>query len=151
MKFSLKYLIGAVAVFLSISTSGAHASYCGDGKTINFAQIGWESGSFITEVMKAIFSTGYDCKVDTVTGNSVTLEQAAADGDVQISAEEWMGRSDVWKKAAAEGKVIGVGNFPSKQIGPLRSECLVTGFYRDDGTVVLAVPDQAVPDGAKLG
>jgi glycine betaine/proline transport system substrate-binding protein len=110
MKFSLKYSLCAAAVFMSISTSSAHASYCGDGRTINFAQIGWESGSFITEVMKTILAAGYDCKVDTVTGNSVTLEQAAADGDVQISAEEWMGRSDVWKKAAAEGKVIGIGN-----------------------------------------
>jgi len=48
-------------------------------------------------------------------------------------------------------QVIGVVNFPPKQIGPMRSECLVTGFYRDDGAVVLAVPDQAVPNGAKLG
>jgi tRNA-binding protein len=48
-------------------------------------------------------------------------------------------------------QVIGVVNFPPKQIGPLRSECLITGFYRPDGAVVLAVPDQTVPNGAKLG
>jgi tRNA-binding protein len=48
-------------------------------------------------------------------------------------------------------QVVAVVNFPPKQIGPMMSECLVTGFYRDDGAVVLAVPDQAVPNGAKLG
>ena len=47
-------------------------------------------------------------------------------------------------------QVIGVVNFPPRQIGPFRSECLVTGFYRDDGAVVLAVPDQQVANGLKL-
>jgi tRNA-binding protein len=47
-------------------------------------------------------------------------------------------------------QVLAVLNFPPKQIGPFVSECLVTGFYREDGAVVLAVPDQPVPDGARL-
>ena len=47
-------------------------------------------------------------------------------------------------------QVIGVVNFPARQIGPFMSECLVTGFVRDDGAVVLAVPDQDVPDGLRL-
>lgn len=47
-------------------------------------------------------------------------------------------------------QIVGVVNFPPKQIGPMRSECLITGFYREDG-VVLAVPDKDVPNGLKLG
>ncbi len=42
-------------------------------------------------------------------------------------------------------------NFPVKQIGPMRSEFLLTGFYRPEGGVILAVPDKPVPNGAKLG
>lgn len=47
-------------------------------------------------------------------------------------------------------QVLAVLNFPPKQIGPFISECLVTGLYREDGAVVLAVPDQPVPNGARL-
>lgn len=46
--------------------------------------------------------------------------------------------------------VVAVVNFPSKQIGPLRSECLITGFYNEQGEVALCVPDKPVPLGAKL-
>ena len=46
--------------------------------------------------------------------------------------------------------VVGVVNFPRKQIGPLMSECLVTGFHDTDGAVVLCTPDAAVPLGARL-
>lgn len=59
--------------------------------------------------------------------------------------------TDIYTKEELVGKkVVGVVNFPPKQIGPMRSECLVTGFHREDGAVVLAVPDADVPDGAKL-
>lgn len=47
-------------------------------------------------------------------------------------------------------KIIAVVNFPPKQIGPIMSECLVTGFYDNDGNVVLAIPDKIIENGAKL-
>ncbi len=60
--------------------------------------------------------------------------------------------TDLYQADALVGRqVVAVVNFPAKQIGPIKSQCLVTGFYRDDGAVVLAVPDQAVDNGAKLG
>ncbi len=60
--------------------------------------------------------------------------------------------TDLYDKQSLIGKrVITVVNFPPKQIGPVRSECLVTGFYRDDGAVVLATVNEDVPDGARLG
>ncbi|WP_299257374.1 tRNA-binding protein [uncultured Kushneria sp.] len=46
--------------------------------------------------------------------------------------------------------VVAVTNFPPKQIGPIMSECLVTGFHNEDGAVALCVPDQDVPLGTRL-
>ncbi|MFN2288160.1 MAG: hypothetical protein ABR578_07485 [Chromatocurvus sp.] len=50
----------------------------------------------------------------------------------------------------AGNKVLGVVNVPPKQIGPFRSECLVTGAHRPDGSVVLASVDLPLPNGARL-
>jgi tRNA-binding protein len=59
--------------------------------------------------------------------------------------------TDFYTKENLLGKrVVGVVNFPPKQIGSIMSECLVTGFHREDGAVVLAVPDDDVPNGARL-
>jgi tRNA-binding protein len=59
--------------------------------------------------------------------------------------------TDLYTKDSLLGKqVVAVINFTPKQIGPLMSECLVTGFHRQDGAVVLAIPDADVPNGARL-
>ena len=58
----------------------------------------------------------------------------------------------VYAQAELVGRqVMGVLNFPPKQIGPVRSEFLLAGFYRDDGAVILAVPERPVQNGARLG
>lgn len=59
--------------------------------------------------------------------------------------------TDRYKPEALIGRqVVAVVNFPRKQIGPLMSECLVTGFHNERGEVVLCVPDAPVPLGTKL-
>ncbi len=60
--------------------------------------------------------------------------------------------TDLYSKEELVGKkVMAVVNFPPKQIGPFMSQCLVTGFYRKDGSVALAVPDKECDNGARLG
>ena len=59
--------------------------------------------------------------------------------------------TDIYTKESLLGKqVMAVVNFPPKQIGPIMSECLVTGFHREDGAIVLAMPESDVPNGARL-
>ena len=72
-------------------------------------------------------------------GPEIGVKQSSAQITALYTKDELVGR-----------QIIGVVNFPPKQIGPFLSEFLVTGLYRDDGAVVLAVPDQQVPNGAKL-
>jgi tRNA-binding protein len=59
--------------------------------------------------------------------------------------------TDLYSPEALVGRlVVGVVNFPRKQIGPLMSECLVTGFHDAEGRVVLCQPDGEVPLGTRL-
>jgi len=59
--------------------------------------------------------------------------------------------TDIYNAQTLVGQqVVAVVNFPRKQIGPFMSECLVTGFARDDGAIVLVSPTEAVPNGSKL-
>ena len=59
--------------------------------------------------------------------------------------------SDLYQASDLVGKlVVGVLNFPPKQIGPIKSQCLVTGFHNEQGQVALCVPDEPVPLGTRL-
>lgn len=55
------------------------------------------------------------------------------------------------KEALLNKQVVAVVNFSPKQIGPIMSECLVTGFYDDKDNVILAVPDKPIKNGAIFG
>jgi len=46
--------------------------------------------------------------------------------------------------------VVGVVNFPPKQIGPVRSEVLIIGAIEPDGTVQLLRPDGDPPLGSRI-
>ena len=83
--------------------------YCASGKTVTFAGLAWESASFITEVMKTVVGTGYDCKVEDIPGTAIVMENAVINNEIQIFAEQWLGRSDVWSDALAAAQVRNVG------------------------------------------
>jgi tRNA-binding protein len=46
-------------------------------------------------------------------------------------------------------QIVGVINFPEKQIGPFRSQFLLTGFHTEQG-VVITTTERAVPNGTRL-
>lgn len=64
--------------------------------------------------------------------------KTSAQGKAIYSAEELVGR-----------QIVGVINFPPKQIGPFVSEFLLTGFPSEEGIVITTV-ERAVPDGARM-
>jgi len=47
-------------------------------------------------------------------------------------------------------QIVGVLNFPKKQIGKFMSEFLVTGFADENGDIVLTTLERQVPNGSKL-
>jgi tRNA-binding protein len=46
-------------------------------------------------------------------------------------------------------QIVGVINFPEKQIGPFRSQFLLTGFHTEEGVVLTAI-ERPVPNGTRL-
>lgn len=78
-------------------------------------------------------------KITVDFGPEIGIKTTSAQFTALYSKEEILGK-----------QIIGVVNFPPKQIGPFLSEFLCCGFYREDG-VVLAVPEKPVPNGSKLG
>ena len=78
-------------------------------------------------------------KLSVDFGPAVGVRRASAQITDLYSNEELVGK-----------QVVGIVNFPPKQIGPFMSECLITGFLQQDGSVVLAVPDKPVANGLRL-
>jgi tRNA-binding protein len=89
------------------------------------------------EVFKEARNPAYKLLVDF--GPELGQRKSSAQITVHYQPEELVGRL-----------VVAVVNFPKKQIGPLMSECLVTGFHDADGAVALCVPDKDVPLGTRL-
>jgi tRNA-binding protein len=72
-------------------------------------------------------------------GPEIGVKKSSAQITVHYQPETLVGR-----------QVLGVVNFPPRQIGPFMSECLTLGFADAEGAIVLARPDGAVPNGQKL-
>jgi tRNA-binding protein len=72
-------------------------------------------------------------------GPEIGVKKSSAQITVHYTLEGLVGR-----------QVLGVVNFPPRQIGPFRSEVLTLGFEDEASAIVLAATDKPVPNGKKL-
>ena len=72
-------------------------------------------------------------------GPEVGIKKSSAQITVHYKPEDLVGR-----------QVMGVCNFPPRQIGPFRSEVLTLGYEDESGAIVLANVDRPVPNGHRL-
>ena len=105
----------------------------------HFEAVEMRAGTIVTvEDFPAARKPAYIIAVDF--GPGIGIRRTSAQITTLYSRDDLVGR-----------QVMGVLNFPPRQIGPMRSEFLLAGFYREDGAVVLAVPERPVQNGARLG
>ena len=79
------------------------------------------------------------CKVQVDLGSEIGVLKSSAQITAHYTPETLIGKL-----------VVAVVNFPAKQIGPIMSECLITGFHDASGNVSLCVPEHEVPLGTRL-
>ena len=72
-------------------------------------------------------------------GNEIGIKQSSAQITHYYSEESLKGK-----------QVIGICNFPEKNIAGVKSEFLVLGAIEDDGKVVLVHPSQPTKNGLKI-
>lgn len=105
----------------------------------DFAKIELRAGTIVgVEDFPQARKPAYKLQLDF--GSEIGIKKSSAQITTLYSKEQLLGK-----------QVMAVVNFPTKQIGPIQSECLVTGFAREDGAIVLVTVDSPVPNGAKLG
>lgn len=103
-----------------------------------FSRVELRTGTIVkAEPFPEARKPAYKLQIDF--GKEIGIKKSSAQITDLYTTKELIGR-----------QIIGVVNFPPRQIGPFMSECLVTGFVRADNSVVLAVPDQQVDNGLKL-
>jgi tRNA-binding protein len=89
------------------------------------------------EVFKEARKPAYKLVVDF--GPEIGTRKSSAQITVHYTPQELVGRL-----------VVGVVNFPPRQIGPMRSEVLTLGVPDAEGAVVLLAPDKDVPIGGRM-
>jgi tRNA-binding protein len=103
-----------------------------------FERVDLRVGTIVTaEVFKQARTPAIKLTIDF--GGKIGIKKSSAQITDHYTPEDLVGK-----------QISAVVNFPKKQIGPLMSECLVTGFTQPDGSIILAVPDKMAANGSRL-
>ena len=103
-----------------------------------FERVDLRVGTIITaEIFKEARKPAIKMSIDF--GEEIGIRKSSAQITDHYTPEDLVGK-----------QISAMVNFPKKQIGPMMSECLVTGFTQPDGSIILAVPDKDAAKGSRL-
>ncbi len=104
----------------------------------DFTKVDIRAGTIITvDDFPEARKPAYKLTIDF--GAEIGIKKSSAQITTYYPKEELVGK-----------QVMAVVNFPLKQIGPFMSEVLTLGFADENNDIVLTMPTQSVPNGAKL-
>lgn len=109
-KFNKKVSLMVAVISALAAGQTLASSSCSDGKPIRFAEIGWDSGKFETEIIRNVLENGYGCKTETVPGTNPITMSALISGKLEFWVEYWKGRTEIMEQAAKDGKIQIVGS-----------------------------------------
>ena len=104
----------------------------------DFEKVEMRVGTIVSaEVFKEARKAAYKLTIDF--GSEIGLKRSSAQITSHYKPEDLLHK-----------QVVAVINFPSKQIGPLMSECLVLGAVGMEGDVVLLQPERSTSNGLRI-
>ena len=104
----------------------------------DFQKVDIRTGTIVeAEAFPQAQKPAYKLRIDF--GDEVGVKRSSVQITTRYRLEELVGR-----------QVIGVVNFPPRQIGPFMSEVLTLGIADAEGEVILLQPERAVPNGSRM-
>ena len=151
MKVKSKFILTIIMMISTVAFTACDAiddvtgsGLEGEGETLVFAGLNWDSALVQSGVARYIVENGYGYETEMIEGATVPLFQGLIKGDIDISMEIWLpNQKDAWAEATAEGQVFSTGKSLEDN---WQSTFIIPGYLQDANPGLKSVEDLKNPE-----